>query len=139
MSSQPFLHSSLYVAIGGGLGAWLRFATGRLVTSTIGPAAASAFPWATLLVNVSGSFAMGALVAWLARHGDAALLAAESWRLLLGVGVLGGFTTFSALSLEIVSLAERGAPGLAVLYVFASLLGGVAGLVAGLAAMRVAA
>lgn len=139
MSSTPFLQSSLYVAIGGGLGAWLRFAAGRLVTSTLGPAAASAFPWATLLVNISGSFAMGVLVAWLAQHGSPQLLAAESWRLLLGVGVLGGFTTFSAFSLEIVMLAERGAPALALLYIFAALLGGVGGLFAGLAAVRVAA
>lgn len=139
MSSPPFLQSSLYVAIGGGLGAWLRFTAGRLVTSIIGPAAASVFPWATLLINVSGSFAMGALVAWLARHGSSPMLAAESWRLLLGVGVLGGFTTFSAFSLEIVHLAERGAPALALLYTFVSILGGVAGLFAGLAAVRVAA
>lgn len=136
MSSPPFLQSSLCVAVGGGLGAWLRFAAGRLVTSAIGPSAASAFPWATLLVNISGSFAMGLLVGWLARHADAG---SEAWRLLLGVGVLGGFTTFSAFSLEIVNLAERGALGLSMLYISGSLLGGVAGLFAGLAVMRAAA
>jgi CrcB protein len=75
---------------------------------------------------------MGLLASWLARHGAAG----ETWRLLIGVGVLGGFTTFSAFSLEIVMLAQRGAVGLAGLYAGLSLLGGVAGLYAGLAFMR---
>ncbi len=131
----PFLASSLYVALGGGIGAWLRFLTGRAWTQAIGPVASSAFPWATLSVNLIGSFAMGLLAGWLARFGTYG----EGWRLLLGVGVLGGFTTFSAFSLELAGMAQRGALGMAAGYALVSLVGGVAGLFAGLAMMRVAA
>ena len=135
MSSPPsFLAASLYVALGGGLGAWLRYATGLAWSRAIGPAAATAFPWATLTVNVVGSLAMGLLAGWLARYGSHG----EGWRLLLGVGVLGGFTTFSAFSLEMALLIERGTPGTAALYAALSLAAGLGGLFAGLALMRVA-
>lgn len=134
MNPPTFLSSSLYVALGGGVGAWLRYLVGRAWLQAIGPIAASAFPWATLTVNVVGSFAMGLLAGWLARHGHGG----ETWRLLLGVGVLGGFTTFSAFSLEMANLIERGATGPAALYAAVSLAGGVAGLFAGLMVMRVA-
>lgn len=128
MSAPPtFLYSSLAVALGGGLGAWLRFGVGRLV-------GVSTFPWSTLLVNLTGSFAMGLLAGWLARGGNG-----ESWRLLLGVGLLGGFTTFSAFSLELVTLAQRGSLGLAAGYALVSVIGGVVGLLAGLALMRAVA
>ena len=128
MAQPSFLASSLYVALGGGMGAWLRFAAGRLIPS-------AAFPFATLAVNIVGSFAMGLLVGWLTRQGQGG----EGWQLLLGVGVLGGFTTFSAFSLEVVALAQRGATAAAALYVLLSLAGGVLGLIAGLAIMRTAA
>ncbi len=124
MNPPSFLTSSLLVAFGGGVGAWLRFVAGRLV----GPAA---FPYATLTVNILGSFAMGLLAGWLARDG----VGSEGWRLLLGVGVLGGFTTFSAFSLEIVTLAQRGAIGAAAAYAALSLAGGIVGLIAGLRIM----
>jgi CrcB protein len=123
MNSPSFLTSSALVALGGGFGAWLRFAVGRL----IGP---TPFPYATLSVNLIGSFAMGLLAAWLARQGDGS----EGWRILLGVGLLGGFTTFSAFSLEVVTLAHRGAVGTAALYVAASLAGGVIALILGMRA-----
>ncbi len=124
MNSAPtFLQQSLLVALGGAGGAWLRFATGRLIGN-------ASFPWATLSVNLLGSFAMGLLAGWLARHGG------EQWRLLLGVGVLGGFTTFSAFSLELVELAQRGSLGSAALYASLSIAGGVLGLIAGLALAR---
>jgi CrcB protein len=133
MTQPGFLVSSFYVAAGGATGAWLRFAAGRLIT-------AGQFPAATLAINVAGSFAMGLLAGWLARQGQhAGAWQAESWRLLLGVGLLGGFTTFSAFSLEIVQLMQRGALFSAATYVILSLAGGILGLVAGLAAMRVAA
>ncbi len=129
MAQPNFLASSLYVALGGGAGAWLRFVAGRAIPSV-------GFPFATLAVNVLGSFAMGLLTGWLVRNASPGPLGSESSRLLLGVGVLGGFTTFSAFSLEIVQLAQRGALGSAVLYAALSLAGGVLGLIAGLAVTR---
>lgn len=125
MNAPSFLQHSLLVALGGGVGAWLRFAAGRLIGT-------QTFPWATLSVNLLGSFAMGLLAGWLARHGPGGV----PWRLLLGVGVLGGFTTFSAFSLELVELAQRGALGTAASYAALSLAGGVLGLIAGLALAR---
>jgi len=137
-STSPLLASvppGLAVAAGGALGAWLRHQTSRLFLTAIGPASASAFPWATLTVNVLGSAAMGLLVGWLARHGDGG----EPWRLLLGVGVLGGFTTFSSFALEFAVFVERGALALAATYVALSLVAGFAALFGGLWLMRVAA
>ena len=136
MTAPPtFAASSLLVATGGGAGAWLRYLTGRAWTGAIGPVAASAFPWATLTANVLGSFAMGLLVGWLARHGTGG----EHWRLLLGVGVLGGYTTFSSFALEFALFIERGALASAALYVAVSLVAGFAGLFGGLMLMRVLA
>ena len=103
-----FLAASLLVAGGGALGAWLRFATARMWTMAIGPIAASAFPWSTLTVNVLGSLAMGLLAGWLARHGGNGAIHPESWRLLLGVGVLGGYTTFSAFAWESFEAVDQG-------------------------------
>ncbi|NBW76015.1 MAG: fluoride efflux transporter CrcB [Sphingomonadaceae bacterium] len=126
MTAPPsFLAASLSVAAGGAVGAWLRFAAGRMIGG-------HAFPVATLTINVLGSVAMGLLAGWLARHGEGG----EQWRLLLGVGLLGGFTTFSAFSLEIVMLAQRGAMGQAALYIALSLAGGIGGLLLGLALSR---
>lgn len=126
MTAQPsYLAASLSVAAGGATGAWLRFMAGRLIGANL-------FPYATLTVNVLGSLAMGLLAGWLARHGESG----EPWRLLLGVGVLGGFTTFSAFSLEIALMIERGAMTQAAIYIALSLLGGVGGLFAGLALAR---
>jgi fluoride exporter len=126
MNSAPsFLQQSLLVALGGAGGAWLRFATGRLIGT-------ASFPWTTLSVNLIGSFAMGLLAGWLARHGQSG----EPWRLLLGVGLLGGFTTFSAFSLELVELGQRGSLGSAAFYAALSIAGGVLGLIAGLALAR---
>jgi CrcB protein len=125
MSTPPsFTTSSLLVISGGGTGAWLRLMTGRLWTAAVGPIAASAFPWATLTANLLGSLCMGLLVGWLARHGTP------------GVGVLGGYTTFSAFALEFALFVERGNLGMAALYVGVSLAAGFAALFAGLYLMR---
>ena len=124
---------SLYVALGGAVGAVARYQLGRAVTHLAGPN--SGFPWGTLTANVLGSLAMGLLVGWLARHGEGS----ESLRLLLGVGLLGGFTTFSAFSLEMMLLVERGSTGLAVAYAGISVLAGLGALYLGLVAMRGAA
>ncbi len=138
MSPPPgFAVSSALVALGGGFGAWARLITSRLWLAGIGPVAASAFPWATLTANVLGSFAMGLLVGWMARHGGtSSVMGPEHWRLLLGVGVLGGYTTFSAFALEFALFTQRGQIGLAALYVAVSLVAGFAAMFAGLLTMR---
>ena len=133
-TTTPFAATGL-VALGGGAGAVLRYQTGRTLTGLLGPATVASFPWATLVVNVVGSLAMGLLAGWLARHGAAS----ETWRLLIGVGLLGGFTTFSAFSLEMMLLIERGQPGTAFVYAAISVLAGVTALYVGLIAMRLAA
>jgi len=137
------LSASLLVALGGGSGALLRFHLGRAV-GKLNPVAALSFPYATLAANVIGSLGMGLLVGWLARHGtdrgaSALVGGAEGWRLLLGVGLLGGFTTFSSFSLEVVNLYERGSLGAALLYVAVSLCAGITGLFLGLSIMRLSA
>ena len=130
MNTPPsFVMSSLYVAAGGGLGTWLRYLVGRLWGVS---GVTTSFPFATLTVNVLGSFAMGLLAGSLARFGSHG----EGWRLLLGVGLLGGFTTFSAFSLELVNMINRGAWGVAGSYMALSLAGGIFGLFAGLAVVR---
>ena len=134
MSATSPLAATAYVALGGGVGSVLRYQLGRMMTHWLGPNVVTAFPWATLTCNVLGSLAMGVLAGWLARHGSGG----ETWRLLLGVGLLGGFTTFSAFSLELMLLVERGQPGLATAYAGVSVVAGLAGLWLGLVAMRVA-
>ncbi len=129
------LTASLLVALGGGTGAVLRYQLGRLVAH-FAPGQALAFPWPTLAANALGSAAMGVLIAWLARHDASVGTGGETWRLLLGVGLLGGFTTFSSFSMETVLLWQRGEAGLALAYVAASLVLGLAGLVAGLTFAR---
>lgn len=134
------LMASLHVALGGAVGAVLRYQLGRGMTHWLGQPAMAAFPWATLAVNVIGSMAMGLLAGFLARHGPAGEFGdAEQWRLLLGVGLLGGFTTFSSFSFEMLQLIERGHGVQAIAYALVSVLAGLAALYLGLVIMRVAA
>lgn len=116
------MQQMLLVMVGGALGAGARFGLGQWATARF----ASAFPFATLAINLLGCFAMGALAAWLARGGSD-----ESLRLLLGVGLLGGFTTFSAFSLDWWDLMNRGATGAALVYVAATVFGALAAFVMG--------
>lgn len=130
------LAATVNIALGGAFGAALRYHTGRLLTAWLGPVAVTVFPWATLAVNALGSVLMGLLAGWLAVRGQGS---GEQLRLLLGVGLLGGYTTFSAFSLEMVLLIERGQLTIAALYAFLSVALGITGLFAGLMLMRAAA
>ena len=132
MSTLPPLLATVHVAIGGAFGAALRYQAGRALTSWIGAPTVTAFPFPTLVVNAAGSLAMGLLAAWLIRSGDDT----DQLRLLVGVGFLGGFTTFSAFSYELVVLIERGELLFAALYAFLSMALGVIGLMTGLFIVR---
>ncbi len=112
----------LQVALGGALGAMLRFLTGLATTRLFG----TAFPWGTLFVNVAGSFAIGVLAALLVDRGAAA------WAPFLMTGLLGGFTTFSAFSLDIAALAGRGVPLVALGYAAVTLSLALVAVAAGL-------
>ncbi|WP_228243523.1 fluoride efflux transporter CrcB [Porphyrobacter sp. GA68] len=115
------------VAAGGAMGAVLRWLLGATVLRWYGPAL-TGVPVPTLLVNVVGSLLMGVLSGWLMKQaGDE-----QFWRLCIGVGLLGGFTTFSTFSLELWLLIEKGLIGLALAYAFASLGGGLLALWAGI-------
>jgi CrcB protein len=118
----------LLVFLGGGIGAALRHGVNLVAARQLG----TAFPWGTLTVNVVGSLTIGLLAAYFAFKGDAT----QHWRLFLTTGILGGFTTFSAFSLDAVLLYERGEIALAALYVLASVGLSIAGLFAGLALVR---
>ena len=112
----------LQVAIGGALGASGRYLTTTAVARLMG----KSFPWGTMTVNVLGSFAMGVLVVMLAH------LSGNRFAPLLMTGVLGGFTTFSAFSLDAATLYERGQVGPAAAYILASVILSVMALFAGL-------
>ena len=120
------IQSLLQVALGGALGASARYMTNVAAMRLVGPG----FPWATVAVNVVGSFLMGALVVVLA-HKDGTRLAP-----FLMTGLLGGFTTFSAFSLDALTLWERGQTALASAYVLGSVIASLAAIVAGMAAAR---
>ena len=119
----------LLVAAGGAVGAVMRYGLGAQATRTLG----AGWPYGTLAANVLGGLAMGLLAGALALRGGADQ---ERWRLLLGVGLLGGFTTFSAYSLEVVLMIERRAWGSALAYSLGSVVLSVAALFAGLVLMR---
>ena len=117
----------LLVMIGGSLGAGLRYGFGLAASKIFG----FGFPWGTMLCNLTGSLLMGALVgaAAIGLIGDSK--EAEQIRLLIGVGVLGGFTTFSSFSLEAISLWQRGETIQFAVYIFLSVALGLTGFVIG--------
>jgi len=118
----------LIVFIGGGVGAALRHGVNLVMARWLG----TAFPYATLAENVTGSLMMGLLVGYFAFGGNVP----QHWRLFLTTGILGGYTTFSAFSLDTALLYERGEFWLAALYVIASVALSIGGLFAGLALVR---
>jgi fluoride exporter len=118
----------LIVFLGSGLGGMLRHAANVWVPRVLG----TAFPFHTLTVNILGSLVMGLLVGYFAAKADPG----QDWRLFLTTGIVGGFTTFSAFSLDTVLLYERGQIALAALYVLASVAVSVAALFAGLTLVR---
>ncbi len=116
------------VFIGGGLGSTLRHVVNMVSSRYLG----TAFPYHTFMINISGSIAMGLIAGYLATRGEAS----QPARLFLMTGILGGYTTFSAFSLDAALLYERGEIALALLYVAGSVVLAIAGLFAGLALVR---
>ena len=116
----------ILVFLGGGLGAAARHGVNVAGTRLLG----FGFPWATLTVNVVGSLLMGLIAGWLAFK--AGIGWSQHLRLFLTTGFLGGFTTFSAFSLDTALLWERGEAGLAAGYILANVVLAIAGLFAGL-------
>ena len=116
------------VFVGGGLGSTLRHIVNVVCRRFLG----TAFPYHTFIINITGSIIMGLIAGYLAFKGDAS----QPWRLFLMTGVLGGYTTFSAFSLDAALLYERGEIGLALFYVLGSVVFSILGLFAGLALVR---
>jgi CrcB protein len=122
------MNSYIVVFVGGGIGASLRHAVNMISARGLG----TAFPWGTFIINISGSIVMGLIAGYLAFKGGAS----QPWRLFLMTGILGGYTTFSAFSLDAALLYERGEIASALFYVLGSVALSIAGLFAGLALVR---
>lgn len=122
------MRDAMLVAAGGATGALARYLIGlAFVSRTSGT-----LPWHTFAINVSGALLLGLLMGVALRSGEAA----EPWLLLLGTGLLGGFTTFSTLAFEGVSLFESGRGATAMLYAFGSVAVGLLAAWVGLATTR---
>lgn len=113
----------LLVVVGGGIGAGIRHLTNMGALRLVGPN----YPWGTMAINILGSFAMGLFIATMARRGGT-----NEVRLFVATGILGGFTTFSAFSLDFATLWERGATLPAFGYALASVIGAIIALFLGL-------
>lgn len=120
------MNNLIPVMAGGAIGAALRYGVSLSVPMRGG------WPWGTLMVNIIGGFAMGVLASYLIKGN-----ASEAMRLFVGVGILGGFTTFSAFSLESFRMIEGGAWGQATAYAVVSVLGSIAALAAGYGLVKV--
>lgn len=121
------MYSIILVMSGGAIGAGLRFGLSRAL-----PYAGQGWPWSTFAANILGGLAMGVLAAWVLRGDNSA----EPLRLFVGVGVLGGFTTFSAFSLEMARMIEQGQTELAAGYALASVVLALGALFAGMTAAK---
>jgi CrcB protein len=119
---------AVWIGIGGALGANARYLVGRLTLERWG----GDFPYGTLAVNLTGCLLIGVVMAVLTERG----VTSHAWRLFLVVGVLGGYTTFSAFAYESVTLLESERVARAVLYVLASNLGGLTACALGLIGTR---
>ena len=124
MSGQAII----WVALGGALGAVGRYLVGLSLKT------ASGFPWATMSVNILGSLLMGVVIGWLSRQNGGS----DALRLFVAVGILGGFTTFSAFSMDLFTLLERRDIAATMLYLGGSLLGGLLAFIIGFMALRAA-
>lgn len=124
------MNASIWFAVGAGgaLGAMARYGVSQAALRVLGPN----FPWGTLSANVIGSVVMGALIVWLAKHEPQT----ATLRAFLAVGVLGAFTTFSTFALDAVTLYKDRTLTIAAVYVAASVILSIAGLIAGMALMR---
>jgi len=120
----------LVVFLGAGIGGALRHAGNMLAPRLLG----TGLPYATMFVNLAGSLAMGLIAGWFAFRGEAP----QSARLFLTTGILGGFTTFSAFSLDFATLVERGEIANAAIYGGVSVAGAILALFAGLWIARTA-
>jgi|LNFM01.1.fsa_nt_gb CrcB protein len=118
----------LLASAGGAIGAGTRYA----VSAWFAAKGLTGFPWATLFINVTGSVLMGLTVGLLMSRAELPV----EFRVFLATGVLGGYTTFSAFSLEVWQLLERGEPGLAAAYIGASVVLSIAGLAGGILVAR---
>ena len=118
------MYHLVLVAIGGAVGSSLRHLVNLAALRFVGPG----FPWGTMAINIVGSFAMGVFIELLVRRLDAS----NEVRLFVATGVLGGFTTFSAFSLDFAVLWERGASIPALAYLLASVVGAIVALFMGL-------
>lgn len=124
------MYALFLVVLGGGIGAGLRHGVNLAAARYLG----AHFPWGTLTVNIVGSFLIGAFAAWFAFRGDSR--STQSLRLFLTTGILGGFTTFSAFSLDFTQLFQRGDTVLAAGYVVASVALSLLAIFAGLRLVR---
>ena len=118
----------LLVAVGGALGSIARYLTGLATLRWFGPN----FPWGTLAVNILGGLAIGIFAELIARRFDGS----QELRLFIVTGILGGFTTFSAFTLEVTAMAERGEYATALTYILASVVISVGAVFSGLALVR---
>lgn len=121
------MNTILQIAIGGGLGAVMRYGTVQGAVRLVGAGS----PAGVFVANLVGSLLMGAVAVWFLHRAGEARFAP-----FVMTGLLGGFTTFSSFSLDAIQLWEQGRGSLAALYVFGSVLGGLAALLTGMGLMR---